>query len=79
MGIKIGIVKYKIGQKICVTYDVLQYRRKAKTFKLDQRLEALDFANSLADRYITGIYVDLHDFAQKTEHPILTSKNLCFC
>ena len=77
MGIKIGIVKYKIGQKICVTYDALQYRRKTKTFKLDQRLEALDFANSLADRYITGIYVDIHDFAKIQNHMIL-KKSFCF-
>ena len=80
MGIKIHTCRWKDGTfRICVSFDVLQYRRKTKTFKLDQRLEALDFANSLETRYINAFDDELRSFAQKTEHPILTSKNLCFC
>jgi hypothetical protein len=78
MGIKLGIVNCKIGRRFSVTYDSLQYKKKTKTFKITEQTETLDFANALADRYITVFDEELYDFAQETEHPILRSKNLCF-
>ncbi len=71
MGIKIVIVNYKFGDRICVTFDSLQYKRRCKSFRIDERSEALDFANSLADRYITGIDESLHDYAYDNNHAIL--------
>ena len=77
MGIKLNIVNYKVGRRICVTYDILQYKKRTTTFKLEQRVEALDFANALPDRYITGIDEELRGFAVDICHPIL-KKSLCF-
>ena len=80
MGIKIHTCRWKNDTfRICVSFDALQNKRRCKTFKITEQTEALDFANGLADRYVNAFDDELRSFAQKTEHPILTSKNLCFC
>jgi hypothetical protein len=79
MGIKLAIINCKNKtSRISVSFDALQYRRATKTFKITEQTEALDFANALENRYITVFDEELRGFAQETEHPILTSKNLCF-
>ena len=79
MGIKIATINCKNDTfRIYVSFDALQNKRRCKTFKITERTEALDFAHGLADRYVNAFDDELRSFAQETNHPILTSKNLCF-
>jgi len=66
------------NKRICVSYPLIAYKRKNKTFKIDSRQEALNFANSLSDPFIGSFDNDLYEFAVKMDHPILKNKNLCF-
>ena len=64
--------------RICVNYDSLQYKRRTKSFKLSNKLGALNFACELSDRYIGQFEESLWDWATKNDHKILKEKNLCF-
>ena len=66
------------NKRICVSYPMIAYKRKNKTFKIDKKKEAFDFANSLSDLFIGSFDTDLYNFCLETNHPILRSKNLCF-
>lgn len=68
----------KQNKRICISYPLLAYKRKNKTFKMDDKKEALDFANNLSDRYIGSFDKELYNFALDINHPILRSKNFCF-
>ena len=78
MGVKLAVAKWKKERRISVSWDTLQYKKKTRTFKMPDMTTALDFALSLDNRYIEGCCDELHDFAVKIDHDILTKKNWCF-
>jgi hypothetical protein len=78
MTIKITVTRWKTGKRICVSYDSLQYKRKTKTFQVDQKKEALDFVVNIPDRYIGDFSTEIWDFATHINHDVLRLKNCCF-
>ena len=68
----------KQNKRICVSYPLIAYKRKNKTFKIDKKKEAFDFVNSIDNPFIGSFDNALYEFCLETNHPILRSKNLCF-
>jgi hypothetical protein len=74
MTVKLQIYK----SRICVQYDALQYKKRTKSFKDTDFKGALDFVNSLADKYIGHCDEPIYNWAVRNEHPVLSRWCMCF-
>ena len=78
MGLKIAIVMYKKGPRVCVSNDGLQGKRITKSFKTTEKKLALDYMLTLENQYVDSCCDMVFNFAIHTDHAILWKKNWCF-
>ena len=74
MGIKLQIY----NKRICIQHDSILNGKKTKSFKMDQQQEALNYANTLDERYIEYIAKDILAYAKENSHPFMKYKEWCF-
>jgi hypothetical protein len=74
MGIKLQIY----NNRICIQYDSIVFGKKTKSFKKNKPQEALDYANTLDERYVEFIAKDILAYAKENNHPFMKYKDWSF-
>jgi len=76
MTLSIRITHHK--KFIAVIYHNNIGRKKSKTFHFAKKNEALDFAITIDERYVTSCCDDMYEYAVECDHDILHKKNWTF-
>jgi len=72
MAIKLSIFKWKGTKRINVSYPLgIQGKYKSKTFKISELDEALNYAMTLNESYVSSVAPMLMNHIQATNHSIL--------
>jgi hypothetical protein len=80
MTIKILVMTSKEVPRIAISFDIMNSKRRTKTFKREDVKAALDYVcNEIDDKYVGTFDRNLRNWAIYNNHDIFRKKNLCFC